>query len=117
MKFRTTVKELKTGYKNDRAIGIGYCEADYLLFYQAPTCYTCGVYGWNFDGYEIEEKDILITTGYRGMFGTRPDFNTLQDYNNRACGIIHDRNKTHDEKRDEVNALLFEFIGKTLNRG
>lgn len=114
MKYRTTAKELRKCYPNNRTIAIGYCNAQNLLHYQNPNCYTCGVYGWNFDGYEIDEKCVLITTGYRGTFGTRPDFDTLRDYEKRAETIIYSRGKTYEEKKSEVNALLFEFINKTL---
>lgn len=120
MKYKTTAKELRRCYSNNRAIAIGYCEAQYLLYYQNPNCYTAGVYGWNFDGYElqgIKGDNVLITTGYRGTFGTCPDYDTLRDYEKRAEQIIHDGEKTHEKKKSEVNALLFWFIDKTLNKG
>ena len=117
MKYKTTAKELRRCYTNNRTIAIGYCDAQYLLYYQNPNCYTCGVYGWNFDGYELQGDTTLITTGYRGTYGIRPDFDTLRDYEKRAEIIIHSMEKTHEEKKSEVNALLYEFIDKTLNRG
>lgn len=115
MKYKTTAKELRRCY-NGRAIAIGYCNAQNLLNYEKPTCYTCGVYGWNFDGYEIYEKNVLITTGYRGMFGTRVDYDLLKDYETRAEKIVYSRdsNLTHDAKRDAIHKLLIELIDKVL---
>ena len=117
MKYKTTAKELRRYYPNNRTIAIGYCNAQYLLYYQNPNCYTCGVYGWNFDGYELQGNTTLITTGYRGTYGIRPDFDTLRDYEKRAETVIHSREKTYEKKKSEVNALLFEFIDKTIRRG
>lgn len=116
MKYKTTAKELRKCYPNNRTIAIGYCDAQNLLHYQNPNCYTCGVYGWNFDGYELQGNTTLIVTGYRGTFGTRPDYDTLRDYERRAEKIIYSssKEKTFEEKRNEVNELLFDFIDKTL---
>ena len=63
MKYKTTTKAVKEGYYH--IIPVGYCELQSLLKYKRPNAYTCGVYGWNYDVYDIGGRAIV--TGYRGM--------------------------------------------------
>lgn len=65
MKYKTTRKSVVENSTN--IIAIGYCGADHLLRGIEPRAYTCGVYGWNFDVYEVH--GLTICTGYRGMPG------------------------------------------------
>lgn len=65
MKYKTTTKALRAGSCNLRCAG--YCDLSYLLREHKPIAYTCGVYGWNFDVYEV--YGLTICTGYRGMPG------------------------------------------------
>ena len=51
MKYKTTAKALRDGACNLRSAG--YCDLQYLLTNHSPVAYTCGVYGWNFDVYEV----------------------------------------------------------------
>ena len=67
MKYKTTAKALREGACNLRSAG--YCDLQYLLTNHSPVAYTCGVYGWNFDVYEV--YGLTICTGYRGMPGER----------------------------------------------
>ena len=68
MKYRTTRKEVSNGYTN--VFRCGYCELQPIERYLgAPVAYTCGVYGWNLDVYEISARRIAITTGYRSLVG------------------------------------------------
>lgn len=63
MKYKTTAKELKEGYY--KIISVGYCDLQSLLSYKSPIAYSKGIYGWNFDVYDIE--GVAIVTGYRSM--------------------------------------------------
>ena len=67
MKYKTTAKAIREGACNPRSVG--YCDLQYLLNNHSPIAYTCGVYGWNFDVYEV--YGVTICTGYRGMVGPR----------------------------------------------
>lgn len=98
MKYKTTVKELKNGY--NFVIEAGYCDLQSLLEYKDPIAYTCGLYGWNFDVYDI--YGIAIVTGYRGMFSknTKYDYDTIKSYEEKSQG------KTKEEKE----VLIKEFI-------
>ena len=74
MKLKTTKKELNQNY--NYIIRGGYCEFQTLL--STPKAremfYACGVYGWNWDAYEIEASDgsrVCVCTGYRDLTGKR----------------------------------------------
>ena len=102
MKYKTTAKELKQGYYH--IIGAGYCELQTLLSYKNPVAYSSGVYGWNFDVYDID--GIAITTGYRGM----PSKNTKTPYQ-----LIREYEKNAELKTaEEKDLLIKEFISKCI---
>ena len=111
MKYKTTAKAIRVGSCNPRSVG--YCDLQYLLTNHSPNAYTCGVYGWNFDVYEV--YGVTICTGYRGMIGPRCE--GVQEYEEKAAKILSWENKemTYDEKREAVENLLREFC--KLNGG
>ena len=100
MKYRTTAKAIREGYHT--IISAGYCELQGLLSYKSPVAYCSGVYGWNFDVYDI--GGVAIVTGYRGMpsQNSKADYNLVHEYEQKAQG------KTAEEK----DALIKEFIEK-----
>ena len=69
--------------------------------------YTCGVYGWNFNVYEV--YGLTICTGYRGMVG--PRLEGIREYEKKAEELLSWKNKvmTYEEKREAVEELLHEF--------
>lgn len=85
MKTKVTNKQLKNNY--NIVLSVGYCDAQNLLKNIKPFGYNSGVYGWNFDAYEIPCTNICITTGYRST-GKSIDYNFLRKYENkmRECG-------------------------------
>lgn len=103
MKYKTTTKALRAGSCNLRCAG--YCDLSSLLRGHEPVAYTCGVYGWNFDVYEV--YGLTICTGYRGMPGKRLD--GIAEYEKKADAIWCDYNKPYEERREEVETLLHEF--------
>lgn len=94
MKYQTTAKALKEGYYT--IISIGYCDLQNLLNYESPVAYNKGVYGWNFDIYDVDR--IAIATGYRGM----PSKNSNASYDLKGQG----------KSAIERKLLLVEFIEK-----
>lgn len=103
MKFKTTAKAIRQGaYKS---VSAGYCDLQYLLWYTSPIAYTSGVYGWNFDVYEID--DLVICTGYRGMVGGRAI--CIREFEGRARAIVNS-NTPLESKQRQVKLLLNEFI-------
>ena len=109
MKYKTTAKAIREGACNPRSVG--YCDLQNLLNNHSPIAYTCGVYGWNFDVYEV--YGVTICTGYRGMVGPRCE--GVAEYEKKAESIFHDEKLTYDEARNAVENLLREFC--KLNGG
>lgn len=109
MKYKTTIKAIREGACNPRSAG--YCDLQFLLNNHSPNAYTCGVYGWNFDVYDI--YGVTICTGYRGMVGPRCE--GISEYNKKAKDIFHDEKLTYDEAIEKIENLLHEFC--KLNGG
>lgn len=105
MKYKTTAKAIREGACNPRSAG--YCDLQYLLTNHSPVAYTCGVYGWNFDVYEV--YGLTICTGYRGMVGPRLEH--IAEYEKKATDLLSWENEgmTYEEKREAVEDLLHEF--------
>lgn len=107
MKIKVSMKQIKDNYYS--VIGIPYCEAQYLLYFQDPNFYTCGVYGWNNDIYEISNL-VCISTGYRNLQGNvKYDYKMLNEYENEARKIVNSTLPWED-KQIQVNTLLNEFV-------
>ena len=103
MKYKTTIKALRENATNLRSAG--YCDLQYLLTNHNPVAYTSGVYGWNFDVYEVH--GLTICTGYRGMPGKRLE--GIEEYEVKAAAVWSDYNKSYDERCEAVENLLHEF--------
>ena len=106
MKFKTTRRAVVEG--SARLVSAGYCDLSTLLRNHAPVAYTCGVYGWNFDVYEV--YGLTICTGYRNMPGARA--RGIREYESAARAIMGDPNRTWAEKDAHVEELLREFCAQ-----
>ena len=62
-KYRTTDREQRDS--NSIVLGFGYCEIQNITRFLSPNAYTCGVYGWRADFYEMD--GYTISTGYRPL--------------------------------------------------
>ena len=104
MKIKTTRKAIIAG--SPRLVSVGYCDLQTLLRYRSPIAYTSGVYGWNFDVYEVH--GLTICTGYRGMPGRTA--NNVRKYEEAA----RDAMKRLDwrEAEAEIEHLLTEFCAQ-----
>lgn len=112
MKSPITKKWLKQMYSAKNTIQVGYCELQWLLDnVHSADYYTYGMYGWNFDAYDID--GILITTGYRGMFGKRVPLSLCEEYNNKARDLIHEKGYSK-ETNEQLDTLLKEFLEKAV---
>lgn len=103
MKFKTTIKAIREDSVNVRSAG--YCNLSHLLRAHDADAYTAGVYGWNFDVYEV--YGLTICTGYRSMPGKRLE--GIAEYEKKAMSIWDDYNKPYEERREAVEKLLHEF--------
>ena len=106
MKIKTTRKAIVESTPANKLVCAGYCDLQTLLRNHEPIAYTCGVYGWNFDAYMID--GLTICTGYRNMPGRRA--NNIKEYEDRARKIADDWNRPYEERTEELEKLLKEFI-------
>ena len=104
MKFKTTRKAIVDSAVNVKCAG--YCDLQALLKNHQPIAYTAGVYGWNFDVYDV--YGVTICTGYRNMPGARLE--GITEYEKKAADIWSLENKMpFEEKQEAVENLLHEF--------
>lgn len=105
MKFKTTTKAIREGACNVRSAG--YCDLSHLLQGHEPVAYTCGVYGWNYDMYEV--YGLTICTGYRGMPGKRLEGIAEAEEEARKIWSRENKRMTFKEKQEAAETLLYKF--------
>ena len=117
MKYKTTAKALREAMRyGEKIVSIGYCGAGTLLRNHAPIAYTCGVYGWNFDVYNV--YGLTICTGYRGMVG--PTAKNVHEYEKKASTLVEEEiNKPSGEHNwhdldEKIETLLKEFCAQAI---
>lgn len=85
MKIKTTTKELKKRYGHRHALIIPDGMGQNLFSEHDMHAYTCGVYGWNYDAYFL--NNYVILRGYRGMFGVDVDSEIISKYDHMASDL------------------------------
>ena len=110
MKLKTTNKQIRANFY--KVLSIGYCDAQYLLRYKQPFAYTCGVYGWSADFYEI--GNVCISTGYRPI-GEDVDYTLLMELEKQARNICLDYELNSETKEKQIDELLNKLIN-SLNK-
>ena len=108
MKIRTTNKAIRENFS--RVYRAGYCDLQDLLRYSEPVAYTCGVYGWNADVYDVD--GVAIVTGYRPGVGRQIDYDVVKKYAAKARKIGDDTARTYASRKKSVNRLLEKFISE-----
>ena len=104
-KMRITRNDLRANF--GKVLAVGYCDAVNLLRYSSPFGYACGVYGWNFDAYEV--GGVAICTGYRPA-GKSVKYDLLREYEAKAEKIAKRKNWKRETKARKVAELLREFV-------
>lgn len=61
------------------------CDFQNLLSGCDAFAYTCGIYGWNADFYDVD--GVCICTGYRSLVGDNIDGNIIRKYEKKAKAI------------------------------
>lgn len=92
MKYKTTAKAVRDGYP--LVFAAGYCSMQNILSLRSPVAYSSGVYGRNFDVYDVGDiiPGAAVCTGYRGMPAGIPlDGERLFAAEGEACGKRADR--------------------------
>lgn len=109
VKIKMTRKAITQNFGN--ILYAGFCDLQNLLSNHEPVAYTCGVYGWNFDVYDV--YGVTLCTGYRRMPGKSAD--GIEEYEAAAARIRRDGTRIYEERQKEVEKLLMEFC--KLNGG
>ena len=110
MKLKTTNKQIRANFY--KVLSIGYCDVQYLLQYKRPFAYTCGVYGWNADFYEI--GNFCISTGYRPI-GEDVNYNLLMELEKQAKNICLNYELNTETKETQLDELINKLIN-SLNK-
>jgi len=110
MKFKTTQKAIKQGYKN--VIRVPYCGLQNLLKCESPIAYTVRREGWGADIYDF--GNTAIVTGYAPFGNIRPSYETNQRYEQRAREIT-DGIYNWEEKKALLDGLIKEYLQEVLN--
>ena len=111
MKYKTTRKAIMNGCANVRCAG--YCDLQSLLKNHEPVSYTAGVYGWNFDVFDV----YGVTIWYGDGILPGPRLDHIHEYEKKAATVwdYKDR-RPFDEKQKAVENLLKEFCLKNGGR-
>lgn len=102
MKTRMTRKHVNTNY----AISVGYCHAQWLLTDVNATGYNAGVYGWNWDCYNVD--GVQIVTGYRNFPAGIRKAQHVHEYNEMAR-IARDDAELHAIRSAWIKAEMAEI--------
>ena len=107
MKFKTTQKSIKQGYKN--VIQVSYCGLQSLLRCESPIAYTTRAEGWGADIYAF--GNTAIATGYAPFGNIRPGYEVNQRYEQRAMEIT-DGVYNWQEKKTLLIRIIEEYIAE-----
>lgn len=110
MKVKITRNDINTNFV--KVYSVSYCGAQSLLSTLEPFGYNAGVYGWNYDAYNMG-NGICITTGYRPI-GEHVDVDKLRLYEQSAERILYDHNTEWKARQEALNALLNTFVQEVL---
>lgn len=114
MKIKVTRKLIKENFKN--IISINYCDLQFLLKAAniSPAYYCTRAEGWACDIYVININTVIVT-GYASFGNIKPDFKTLENYENKAKKILFSNKykKFSTIKKHGYN-LLIEFVNQLV---
>lgn len=105
MKCHVTRNDIRRNY--DKIYQCGYANLANLLTYDSAKYYNSGVYGWNFDVYEI--YGIALVTGYRNCIGKKIDYEICKKYESKAKRILEKHNG-YENTRNALQSLKAEFV-------
>ena len=104
-----TRNEIRRQYKT--VIQLGYCDIYELTRQLKKIGYNAGVYGWNYDVFELDWNTCIIT-GYRtfskGTIRLTSEF--IQYMDKKAYKIIKNNSCNYDEEQKQMKLLKNEFI-------
>ena len=116
MKVKVTKRQVLDNYCY--VISVGYCDLQDLLRFKNANYYTCGLYGWNSDIYDVG-NGVAISTGYRPFGNIKASYYHLTRKYNEKAKKIHNNyydGKIKIETRDkQLEKMLQEFVKECLN--
>lgn len=99
-----------------RVWSLGYCEmSEALRLLDGPRGYSCGVYGWNYDVYDV--GGVAVCTGYRDMPGADVPRWFVQKWEKRAralCGRLSSTPYYDYKKYKQARARLARAFCKAF---
>ncbi len=103
-----TRKEVVNNF--NKVYSVSYCGIQYLLRGKNRISYNSGVYGWNYDVFSLDNGNIAICTGYRGMPGKSIDYTIIDKYESKAKSIAEDYYTDYEKRQKKLEKLLQKFI-------
>ena len=107
MKTKVTKNEVMNGYS--KVAEIYYCNLQTVLHTMDAKYFTCGVYGWNSDIYEVNES-CAISTGYRPFGNVKPNYNIVRLIEKKAKKIYANKVWKLETKNRKAKELLLELF-------
>lgn len=107
-KYKTTKKAMNEDYTH--IIGTGYCNLQFLLYFEEPFAYSTRAEGWACDYYDVD--GVLICTGYAPMRSkrTKSNYQIEHEYDGKAREIFDNRDLTYEDRKEQIETLLHEYI-------
>lgn len=93
-------------YSNNYIVRVGYCRLQNLLVGLDAYAYNTGVYGWNWDAYDLG-GGVSVCTGYGNLTGAIIEYKDLEE---KAEAIRANYNMPYGEKEKRISALRAEFV-------
>jgi hypothetical protein len=110
-KARTTQKAIKAAYKGD-IISVGYGKLQQMLSCMEPNYYNAGIYGWNWDLYDV--CGVAIVTGYRTFGYHNADAGICKKYEEKADFVLR-QNLSYQEVKNVLYSLAMEFVDEVMH--
>lgn len=115
MKVKVTKRQVLDNYYH--VISVGYCDLQDLLRFKNANYYTCGIYGWSSDIYDLG-NGVALSTGYRPFGNLKASYyHITKKYNDKAKKIhnqYYDNKIKYDTRNKKLDKLLNEFVNECL---
>lgn len=97
-KYKTTDREQREN--NAIVLGFSYCSIQNLERYLSANAYTCGVYGWRADFYELD--GFTISTGYNPLnFVNKTGFQDIDAFRFKKAAVLREEILKLEKKLDK----------------
>lgn len=107
MSGKLTRNDLKNSWYYGIVAQVGYCDLANLLAHDRPMGHNEGIYGWNWDAYDVD--GVTIVTGYRNLTGIGLPRESYVDLEEEAKRVCRDGSLGHAEMMERLDALKREL--------